>query len=107
MSACPCDQVAADAMTIVEEIREETGVAIHFNLSQIDLMIEEIERAYASKVFDDFAELRESVLGRYNYLHDVEYTDYDRLLDKVFKRRAGQKQKDNSRRGKYAPFAPR
>jgi len=106
LSTKPCDQFAADAATVCEEIKAETGVEVMFNLSTMETMVEEIEQGYADGSFDSFEELLENVLWRHDFLHDVEYTAYKRWLGKVFGGRAAHRRSEDAQHGRFAAFAP-
>ena len=107
MSSYSCDQFAADALSIRDEIKAETGVDIRFKLPLIEQMVNDIDEATQGRTSVDHDELREAVLGRETFLHDIEHTAYQRLLDRIFHRRLATKSSMNARNGRWAPFAPR
>jgi len=106
MTAYPCDQFAADALAVCDELRIETGIEVRFNFPQVVDMVDDIDRAMKARVVTDHDELREMVLGRYAYLHDIEHAAYKRLLERVYKRRMGAKSSMSARNGKFAPKPP-
>ncbi len=106
MSTYPCDQVAADTLAVRDEIKAKHEIEIHFSLEQITAMVDEYDNAVSTGVITDYEELLEAVLGRYNYLHDIEYTAYKMVLGRIFKRRLGARSSMNSTNGKFRPFAP-
>lgn len=106
MSTYECDEVAADALSVRDEIKAKHEIEIHFSLEKITTMVDEIDSAISTGVITDHDELREAVLGRYEYLHDIEYTAYKMLLNRIYKRRLGARSSMNAQNGKHAPTPP-
>ena len=105
MSSYPCDQFAADALSICDEILKETGVEIKLNPEQVEEMLETIERSTRRMVIDH-DELKGHLMGRYNFSSEYEETGYERLLIKIYKRRLGHKRSMDSKHGRFAPTPP-
>ncbi len=107
MSFKPCDQFAADTLEVQRQVAKESGVPLSLSVTTVEHMVGQAEEAYAGGTFESFAEVLEVVLWKHEFLHDIEHTAYRKVLETVFKRRAKYKQQEDSRRGKYAKFAPR
>jgi hypothetical protein len=105
MSRYECDQFAADALAVLDEILDETGIDIHLDFPRLEAMVDDIDRSHGG-IITDHNELTEVVMGRYEYLNDVEYSAYKRALGKIYKRRMGARSSMNASNGTWAPFAP-
>ena len=105
MSCKPCDQFAADILDVQEKIFGDCGIPILLELSLVEQMVEACEQQHRlGKIVDSL----ETVLWMHEpFQNDIVREAYRRVLDKIFKRRLGARRSQDSRHGRWAPFAPR
>ncbi len=80
-----CDQFAADMLHVGDEILKETGVVVNFVPAQVYSMVKTIMRA--GKLEMEHEELKGFLMARYDFVNDEEYTAYERVLNRICKRR--------------------
>lgn len=100
MSTQPCDQIAAD----IFEVQTEFGCTLDYE--EVFFLLSVVEQQY-SKPFTSFSELLDRTLDVYLLSENGSREAYKQVLGKIFGRRSAYKQKENSKRGRHAPFAPR